>query len=151
MNKTPQPPPLSAATRYFDSQTPSGFSDFGFRYFANLQKQVYSSAITGQISEVTAAGLPTNLGLAAAGSQYYVTDYAHLLLWTGTAWAWAPAELGSGFVVNFLQATPPGVGWHLCDGSKVSMLQSNGVVEQVQLPEMGKGGKFGNLAAYFRQ
>ncbi len=79
------------------------------------------------------AALPT-LGLHDAGFLAQVTDYGHLLQWTGAAWTWGPAELGSGFIQGFL-SNPTISGWHLCNGATVSRLNSDGTLTNVTLPD----------------
>ena len=81
------------------------------------------------------ANLPTDLGVNDESFLFYVNDYAHLLIWTGQAWTWAPGEEGSDFIVLFLNGPNPVTGWHLCDGSaNVPVLQSTGTLNAVTLP-----------------
>jgi hypothetical protein len=61
-----------------------------------------------------------------------VTDYAHILRWTGSAWQWGPGETGGGFFSPF--AIAPGTGWHACDGSSVAYLKSDGTTANVTVP-----------------
>ena len=101
------------------------------------------------VMQNTQSNLPTDLSALDAGFLFAVTDYEHLLSWSGTKWEWGPGEGGSGFIVSFV--TPPsGPGWHVSDGSKVSMLTENGTLTQIQIPAVGKDGAFGNLVSYFR-
>lgn len=113
------------------------------------QQQTLINTPGGQTLQVTQADLPT-LGQASAGTLVYVTDYAHLLMWTGTGWVWAPGEIGSGYILPFLAGAGPGTGWHACDGSQQSVLQSDGTLKQVTLPLQGQGGNYGDLTGYFR-
>jgi hypothetical protein len=115
------------------------------------QAQQEINAPIGQVLQVTQANLPTNWGAENAGETVYVTNYAHLLIWTGSGWMWGPGEIGSGYVMDFLQGQAPGAGWHACDGSVVNQLNANGTLTQVQLPQAGQGGSFGSLRRYFRQ
>lgn len=112
--------------------------------------QVIVNSSLGNVQDVMQADLP-NLPASSAGALYYVTDYDHLMYWTGKGWVWAPGENGSGYVANFPQGVNPGVGWHVCDGSTQNMMNADGTLTQIQLPLMGVAGNFGNLTAYFRQ
>jgi hypothetical protein len=87
------------------------------------------------VMQCTQATLPTDLGASDKGFLAHVTDYGHLLQWSGTAWGWAPGDAGSGLIHGFLSA-PTGSGWHLCDGSTVKMLNADGTLSQVTLPNL---------------
>ena len=108
-------------TTYFETDT-------GLSYIVvnNLWAYLAGTALATQ------ATLPT-LGATDAGALYSVTDYGHLLRWSGSAWGWGPGEAGGGFVSSFLVA-PSASGWHLCDGSSVNRLNSDGTVSAVTLP-----------------
>lgn len=63
-----------------------------------------------------------------------VTDYEHVLQWSGSAWNWGPGDSGSGYFSDFAVA-PTGNGWHLCDGSSgVGYLQHDGTLGTLTLP-----------------
>jgi hypothetical protein len=79
------------------------------------------------------ASLPTDLGSGDAGFLANVSDYGHLLEWSGAAWRWGPGESGSDFISGFL-TRPTGNGWHLCDGSTVERLNSDGSLTAIMLP-----------------
>jgi hypothetical protein len=72
------------------------------------------------------ATLPGGLGSGDAGFLAYVTDYAHLLRWNGSAWGWGPGDGGSGFVQGFV--VDPGTGWFLCSGSQATFLKADGTL-----------------------
>lgn len=61
------------------------------------------------------ANQPT-LGPEDAGYVGLVTDYWHLVRWTGTAWEFFPGDSGSGYIVLF-GVTPQAAGWRICDGT----------------------------------
>lgn len=89
---------------------------------------------TGTIQTVQAS-LPTDLGANDLNLLVEVTDYAHLLQWTGTGWVWGPAELGSDFILLFLTGPTPATGWQVCDGStNVPRLNSDGSLSFVTVP-----------------
>lgn len=106
----------------------------------------YASGIMQEVQ----AKLPSDLSPPDTGFLFGVTDYAHLLTWTGLGWNWGPGEAGSGMIQPFF-SLPSGSGWHICDGSQVNMLQSNGQFQLVKIPAIGKDGAYGNLVSYFRQ
>jgi hypothetical protein len=66
------------------------------------------------------SGAPTGLGAGDAGFLWSVTDYAHLLRWTGTGWEFLDA---AGNYIAGCAGAPGGSGWQLCDGSATSYLQ----------------------------
>jgi len=83
------------------------------------------------------ANLPdaTDLGASDAGLLCWVTDFNHVLRWTGTGWQWAPGELGSDFIVAFVTGPDPQTGWQACDGtSGVARLNSDGSLSAVDVP-----------------
>lgn len=105
-------------------------------WMKNLQKWV--RGIPVQITTAQAS-IPTRFGTADQGTLVYVSDYAHQLIWTGTAFTWAPGELGSGFVVEFPDTPSPATGWQACDGSTVNKLNADGTISSVTVPnEAGK-------------
>lgn len=79
------------------------------------------------------ANLPTDLSTEDGGFLAFITDYLHLLQWTGSAWRWGPGESGSGEVSAFL--ANPGTGWALCNGSTVDQMNPDGTITAVALPD----------------
>lgn len=65
-------------------------------------------------SQLTA--LAALLGTADAGLIVSVTDYAHQLSWTGTAWQWGPSDTLDAGQICFFDVAPTGNGWKLIDG-----------------------------------
>lgn len=103
-------------------------TDRGLAYVAINGAWFYFQGTLG----VAQADLPTDLTTRDAGLLVHVTDYAHLLRWTGSNWGWAPGEQGSGFLMDFLAAPDPIAGWALCDGSTdVPQLLADGTVKFV--------------------
>lgn len=120
----------------------------GTLFFESDRKVLYI-AVNGSwfyfsgVMQATQATLPTDLLTEDTNFLVNVTDYAHLLEWTGTAWTWGPAELGSGFIMTFLNAPNPTTGWQLCDGSaNIPQLNADGTLQFVTVPSSGD---------YFRQ
>lgn len=69
----------------------------------------------------TAINVPTGLGVADIGTVFYVTDYGHIVIWTGMAWEFAPGDVGNGFFRDYAIA-PQEVGWYLCNGGTTTYL-----------------------------
>lgn len=60
-------------------------------------------------------------GTSDAGFQCYLSDYGHLIRWDGSAWQFAPGDIGNGFLVKFA-VTPQEPYWGQCDGSTYAYL-----------------------------
>jgi len=80
-------------------------------------------------------GLAAILTLDDAGQLVYVTDYNHLLRWTGTGFALGPGENGSGYISAFHDDPSPTTGWKLCDGTATSKLNSDGTTSAITVPD----------------
>src|SRR6266567_430934 len=117
-------PPLSAPPIRTKLLNPDGTMSQPWIKWLQTTQTIINSTL-GSAQDVTQANLPS-LSASSVGALYYVTDYDHLLYWTGQAWVWAPGENGSGYIANFPQGVNPGVGWHLCDGSQVEKLNADG-------------------------
>lgn len=140
----PIPSPFSAG----DNVT--GVSLAWKQWFQSLVTSIQAALanISSQaISPVTSTTLPT-LNMSDAGFLVVVTDFNHVLQWTGTAWTWGPGDIGSGYIDAFLSA-PTAAGWHLCDGSTVNRLNADGSVSTVTLPNYTTASylKFGTTPA----
>jgi hypothetical protein len=84
-------------------------------------------------SQLTA--LAGSLSAVHAGLLVSVTDYLHVLRWTGSGWQWGPGESGSGMgPVPF--EVDPGTGWALYDGAAHNYLKSDGTIGSVMLPNI---------------
>lgn len=93
------------------------------------------------------ASAPTDLGSDDNGFLLFVSDFAHLVRWTGTAWEFADGDVPGrveGFAVN------PGTGWVLCDGTASTYLTVGATLTATSItpPDLTAGAypKFG--AAY---
>jgi hypothetical protein len=89
--------------------------------------QIEAAAGSTPVSLPTAWALadqPTLTG-SDAGYLAYVTDYGHLVRWTGSVWEFAPGDVGNKFLRMFFGA-PQEVGWQLCDGSATTYLVVGG-------------------------
>lgn len=102
-----------------------------YLYVAATNTWQYVSGVY-QRTQAQLAALAATLVASDAGLLVEVTDYAHVLRWTGAAWQWGPGEQGSGALVAF--AIAPGTGWAVCNGSSVAYLKSDGTTGTVTLP-----------------
>jgi len=87
---------------------------------AKLGQSRYSESDLVVLVDSTQANLATlaaTLTADDAGLLVNVTDYAHVLQWTGSAWQWGPGETGGGYLGLFDVAPSPGTGWKLIDGT----------------------------------
>jgi hypothetical protein len=80
-------------------------------------------------------GLPTDLQVNDAGFLAQVTDFAHLLRWTGANWEWGNNERND-FYLPFVTGPDPEIGWAACDGSNQIKLNSDGSTEEVTVPNV---------------
>ncbi len=72
----------------------------------------------GTLTELNALGLV----VAAAGYLAFETTTGHLLRWTGSAWEFAPGDVGNGFFRDQAIAPQDSAFWQVCDGSVTSYL-----------------------------
>lgn len=77
------------------------------------------------IAQDVFANAPNTLGTNDQGFLYYITDFAHLVYWTGAVWIFAPGDVQNGFFQDFA-ITPQGSGWQLCDGTVTTYLVVGG-------------------------
>lgn len=70
----------------------------------------------------------TNLSVQDEGFLWYVSDYAHLLRWTGKGWEFVDGEGGK---IEGRTDVPTGTGWQLCNGTATHRLKvTAGVVSE---------------------
>lgn len=106
------------------SETDRGVT-YQLRSVSSSRAWVYASGVM----RAAFASRPVDLGANDAGFLWSVTDYAHLLRWTGTGWEFID-DMG-GYVAGRIVA-PDGNGWQLCDGTATKYLHiSGGAVSEV--------------------
>jgi hypothetical protein len=95
---------------------------------------------TYQRTQSQLAALASTLGALDTGLRVEVTDYGHVLRWTGTGWQRAPEDTEHSDTFHEFGAAPivgPGdTGWHACDGSTVSYLTYAGGLASRTLPNL---------------
>lgn len=74
------------------------------------------------IMRTVLAMAPTDLGVDDTGFLLNVSDYDHLMRWTGATWEFAPGDGGSGYFMDFALVPASVVGWALCNGVQTSYL-----------------------------
>jgi len=115
-----------------------GGADAGVFYQFTRASAVWSY-VSGYVARqqnqlATLAGL---LGPSDTGLLVDVTDYAHILKWTGTAWTYADPSDPAGRIEMFLVDPNPVTGWHLCDGTaNVPYLKFDGTTPTQTLPDL---------------
>jgi hypothetical protein len=110
-------------------------SDRQVWYFANGSAWQYMAGVM----QVAQASLPTDLGTNDTNLLLFVTDYNHLLEWTGTAWTWGPGENGSDYIKPFVSGPPltgrAVIGWWPCDGSaNIARVNFDGTLQFSNVP-----------------
>lgn len=92
--------------------------------------------LTG-VKSVTQANLATftaNLGGDDAGLLINISDFTHLLKWTGSTTDFAPGDSGSGYI-SFFPFQPTGGTWGPCDGTTYSYLNADGTTSNFATPD----------------
>ena len=69
--------------------------------------------------------LAGTLGTADAGYLVWVTDFEHVLRWSGSAWTFGLGDFRGGYM-QFFAVAPTGNGWVLVDGTATSYLNADG-------------------------
>lgn len=89
--------------------------------------------------EPMAGTLSPSVSPAAAdvGFLYRATDFDRVYRWTGSAWEDAPGQPRRGMMV-FADGSL-GTGWHVCDGSSVSISTATGGTTSKTLPNFNSG------------
>ena len=102
----------------------------GVNYSVASGRWVY---LSGECSTVQAS-IPADLGENDVGLLENVSDYAHILEWTGLAFTWGPGESGSGYFQDFA-VVPTASGWQICDGSAgIAYLKKDGTTGTITVP-----------------
>lgn len=97
---------------------------------------VQGSSGVYQRTQAQLAALAALLGTAETGALVEVTDFRHILRWTGTAWEWGPGEDG-GHAIHLMPVDPdPTTGWGLCDGTTYSYLRKDGTTANFATPDL---------------
>ena len=83
------------------------------------------------------ASLPTDLLTTDAGALWAVTDYMHLLQWSGTAWTFSESDAGSRYIVMGTSTGSPTNGlWGACDGTAYACLNGDGTTSSITTPNL---------------
>lgn len=77
------------------------------------------------VAQADIAAFTANLGTDDAGCLVNVTDFTHLLRWTGSATEFAPGDDGSNYFIDAPSA-PLGKTVQLCDGTATTYLKADG-------------------------
>jgi hypothetical protein len=82
---------------------------------------------------------PTDLGADDVGFLFDSTDYLHTYRWSGSAWAFAPNDPGSAYIVAAGGSAPLGGLWGACDGTTYNIASSTGTVTTAVSPDLSGG------------
>ncbi len=93
------------------------------------------------------AVLALTLGSKNAGLLVEVTDYRHVLRWSGSVWTWGPGEDGRHDIVGLPVDPDDTTGWQLCDGTTVAYLKGDGTTANFATPDLTSAA---NKAAYLK-
>lgn len=121
-------------------------TDTGLVYQWHSTAWAYVSG-TCRRTQAQLATLAGALGTNDAGLLVEVTDYRHVLRWTGTGWSWGPGEDGRHDIVALPVDPDDAIGWQLCDGSTVAYLKGDGTTGNFTTPDLTSAA---NKAAYLK-
>lgn len=106
---------------------------------AQLAQQPATQVQVRQFTPVLQAGLATmsaTLGAGQSGLLVNVTDYAHVLQWTGSGWQRGPGDTEHSDTFHWFGSSPGDVGWASCTGGTAHYLQYNGSLGTRTLPDL---------------
>lgn len=120
----------------------TGPGAIGEAWFKDTQVATLVRAVQANL-----AALAATLGATQAGLMVEVTDFRHILQWTGSAWKWGPGEDGRHDIVGLPVDPDDTTGWQLCDGSTVAYLKGDGTTSNYTTPDLVSAA---NKAAYLK-
>lgn len=82
------------------------------------------------------AALAATLSTNDTGLLANVTNFGHVLQWTGSAWQRGPGDTEHSDSFHEFGAAPSDPGWHACDGTSVSFLKYDGSLGTRALPDL---------------
>jgi hypothetical protein len=114
---------------YVSAPIATGSSGFIWKYLSGTARLAYANPLK------SAAAFVKTLDTRDAGLLAYLTDKKRTMRWTGTAFEFAPTEvIPAGMILGF--KADPGTGWHICDGSAVTQLNSDATTSAVTLDDL---------------
>src|SRR5215469_241701 len=115
-----------------------GGSDVGVLYQYSATNGVWTYQ-SGQVArtQTNLSSLASLLAATDTGLLVDVTDFAHILIWTGSVWTYADPTDPAGRIEAFLFDPNPTTGWHLCDGTvAVPYLKHDGTTGTQSMPAL---------------
>jgi hypothetical protein len=97
----------------------------GITYYLTYDSGVGGSYFAwwgGTASLTLAAAQALTLRAEDAGYTVWVTDYDHVVQWTGSAWQWGPGDSPAGQIGMFTAAPVHGL-WYFCDGTATTIMK----------------------------
>lgn len=96
-------------------------------WFQVLARVMAATGVVEQLTEpLPVGGFDTPLTQGDAGALFAVSDYNHVVRWTGSIFEFAAGDPGNGFYAAFAFAPVLTGGWQLCDGSATTYLVVGG-------------------------
>lgn len=109
-------------------------SDLGYQqWYLNFATGFWTFVGGGRPAPLTIATLPVGLTANDVGFLANATDFDRLYVWTGSAWTDAPGQPKRG--LQFFSGSP-GTGWHICDGTVVTISTIGGGTSSFTLPNL---------------
>lgn len=107
-----------------------------FTKIYEILSSLWSTALLTESTQANLAALAGTLDAADTGMLTWISDYAHMLEWTGTGWRRGPGDLDHSDTFADFGTAPTDTGWHACDGSTVSFLKYDGTLGSRVLPNL---------------
>lgn len=103
-------------------------------FFAEVVRSIADPSL--QYAQADIAALGGRLTRADAGRLVWVTDFRHLLRWTGSAFEFADGDGPGGYIQGFAVDPDPTTGWVLCDGAATTYLKKDGTTGNYTTPDL---------------
>lgn len=118
-------------------------------YYVNSGSWLYLEGIYRRVQSQLAA-LAAGLGVDDRNLLVSVTDYNHVLRWTGSAWQRGPGDTEHSDTFHWVGAAVAETGWHDCDGSTgVSFLHYDGTLGTRDLPNTNSTAAYPRAASAY--
>lgn len=121
------------------SDSSGQLKDGWWLFFSSIARWIRANQNSAQLitrTQAQLAALALTLKSNEAGLLVEVTDYRHILRWTGSAWEWGPGEDGRHDIVALPVDPDSTVGWQLCDGTATTYLKGDGTTGSYTTPNL---------------
>jgi hypothetical protein len=103
-------------------------------WISNGAAWIYAFGVRS-VAQAAIAAFTADLTTTDVGALINVTDFTHMLRWSGSALGFAAGDTGSGYIAGFAVA-PNGGTWGLCDGTTYSYLLADGTTASFATPNL---------------